>query len=253
MKVFSFGGGVQSTAAMVLAAQGRIDYRVFLFSNVGDDSENPDTLAYVKDISIPFASRHGIELHELSRTTNNSETLYQRTLRETRSIKIPVRMGNGAPGVRACTQDYKRSVVRRWLGKGDHIVALGISLDEFHRARTDSGYRNIVNEYPLIDLRLTRADCLKIISDAGLPQPPKSSCWFCPFHSMAVWGDIRRNQPILFDKAVDLERLLNEKRTALKRDKVWLTSKARPLDQVVPDQPLLLDDDDNCDSGYCFV
>jgi 3'-phosphoadenosine 5'-phosphosulfate sulfotransferase (PAPS reductase)/FAD synthetase len=48
IRVFSYGGGVQSTAALVLAAQGVIDYHTFLFANVGEDSENPDTLAYVR-------------------------------------------------------------------------------------------------------------------------------------------------------------------------------------------------------------
>lgn len=253
MRIFSFGGGVQSTAALVLASQGHIDYRIFLFANVGDDSENPDTIRYVRDISVPFAKGHGLELRELRRETNEGETLYQRTLRETRSIKIPVRMKNGAPGARSCTQDYKRAVIRRWLGRGNHVVGLGISLDEFHRMRSDSGYKNIVNEYPLIDLRLMRADCLKIIHEAGLPQPPKSSCWFCPFHSMATWGDLRRNHPPLFEKAVDLERLLNEKRAALGRDPVYLTAKARPIDQVIGLQPLLIPDEPPCDSGYCFV
>jgi hypothetical protein len=39
-RVVSYGGGVQSNALLVLAAQGRIDYRTFLFANVGDDSEH---------------------------------------------------------------------------------------------------------------------------------------------------------------------------------------------------------------------
>ena len=33
------GGGVQTTALLVLAGQGRLAYRTFLFANVGDDSE----------------------------------------------------------------------------------------------------------------------------------------------------------------------------------------------------------------------
>src|SRR5947209_1941983 len=49
LKVFSFGGGVQSTAALVLAARGEIDYQTFLFANVGGDSENPETLRYVRE------------------------------------------------------------------------------------------------------------------------------------------------------------------------------------------------------------
>lgn len=41
LRVFSFGGGVQSTAALVLAAQGEIDFTAFIFANVGADSEHP--------------------------------------------------------------------------------------------------------------------------------------------------------------------------------------------------------------------
>ena len=43
LRVFSYGGGVQSTAALVLASQHKIDFKTFLFCNVGDDSENPAT------------------------------------------------------------------------------------------------------------------------------------------------------------------------------------------------------------------
>ncbi len=254
MRVFSNGGGVQSTAALILSAKGQIDFPIHLFSNVGNDSENPDTIVYIADVLIPYAQDTGIEFHEIRRTTNNGETLYQRTLRETRSIGIPVRMKSGAPGGRSCTQGFKRSVIRRWLGKGKHVVGLGISVDEFQRMRTDSGYKNIVNEYPLIDLRLSRADCLKIIHDEGLPQPPKSSCWFCPFHNMHEWQDQRRTKPELFGMAVQLEVIINKKRADLGRDKVYLTSKGRPLDKAVSDQPLLFSEkDDSCESGYCMV
>lgn len=258
MRAFSFGGGVQSTAALVLAAQGRIDYKLFLFANVGEDSENPDTLMYVENHAIQYALDNKLGFVELTRQTNNGETLYQRVIRDTKNmsiahIEIPIRMSAGQPGARGCTMNYKVSVIRKWLGKGNHTVGLGISLDEFQRMR-DSGHKRFTNHYPLIDLKLTRADCLKIIRDAGLPKPPKSSCWFCPFHNMSAWQDLKRNKPDLFDKAVDLENMLNEKRAAIGRDPVWLTGKARPLAQVIADQPLLIPEtDDNCESGYCMV
>ena len=35
-------------------------------------------------------------------------------------------------------------------------------------------------EYPLIDWGITRSQCRDIIVKAGLPIPPKSSCFFCP-------------------------------------------------------------------------
>ncbi len=54
-RIVSYGGGVQSTALMVLAARGRIDFRTFVFANVGDDSEHPATLAYIAGHAAPFA------------------------------------------------------------------------------------------------------------------------------------------------------------------------------------------------------
>jgi hypothetical protein len=256
MRAFSFGGGVQSTAALILAAQGRIAYDVFLFSNVGNDSEDPDTLDYYHHVAMEYAEANNIRLYMIRRTTNGGETLYQRTLRQTRSIKIPVRMKNGSPGVRSCTQDYKRSVIAQWLRNHskdkDHIVGLGISMDEIHRMRTDSGYKHIINEYPLIDLRLNRKDCLRIIREAELPQPPKSSCWFCPFRNMDTWHEMRRKRPELFIKAVELENLLNQKRAALGRDPVYLSAKGQPLDRVVGLQYTFIEDD-VCESGFCMT
>lgn len=262
MRAFSNGGGVQSTAALILSAQGKIDFPVHLFSNVGEDSENPDTLVYVKEFLAPYAKSHGVQFIELRREANDHETLYQRTMREERTIGIPVRMANGAPGRRTCTQSYKRSVIHQWLGKGQHIVGLGISLDEFKRMRTDSGYKNIANEYPLIDLRLSRANCLKIIEAEGLPEPPKSSCWFCPYHKFSAWAQMRAEHPELFQKAVDLEVVLNRKRAALGKDNIFLSYKCKPLDQAIPEQAIAvpplqyqlpLFEEDACESGYCMV
>jgi hypothetical protein len=263
LKAFSYGGGVQSTAALVLAAQGKIDYCTFLFCNVGDDSENPETLAYIRDVALPFAQQHSIELHELQWIRRNGEvdeTLYQRLTRpESRSIGIPVRMSNGAPGNRSCTTDYKIRVVARWTRqhgatKDDPAsVGIGISLDEFQRMRNDSGFAHQTLNYPLIDLRIDRMQCINIIRQAGLPVPPKSSCWFCPFHSLQTWQEMRQQQPVTFQKAVDLEKLLNERRTSLGRDQVWLTRKLKPLIEATTELTQESLFDDVCESGYCMM
>lgn len=117
LRIFSYGGGVQSTAALVLAAQGQIDFKRFWFSNVGDDSEHPATLAYVKAHAAPYAAAHGIELRELRRTPKGEErTLYGVLMREgSRTINIPVRMNDtGAPGTRSCTADFKIRRIAAW-------------------------------------------------------------------------------------------------------------------------------------------
>jgi hypothetical protein len=275
LRAFSYGGGVQSTAALVLAATGRIDFPVFLFANVGDDSEHPGTLTYVREVAGPYAERHGIELHELHKVRQRGvaagqvETLYGRLTREgSRSLPIPVRMSNGAPGTRSCTATYKIEVIGAWLKAhgatedNPATVGIGISLDEIERVnkRRAMPYEHPV--YPLLDQNppLRRQDCERVISAAGLPVPGKSACWFCPFHRPQVWAEMRRDEPDLFRRACDLEDLLNERRTTLEKDPVYLTRFNRPLADAIPEAGAMLPifdisehDDTGCDNGMCFT
>ncbi|GIH93908.1 phosphoadenosine phosphosulfate reductase [Planobispora siamensis] len=264
LETFSYGGGWQSTAALVLAARGELAFRTFLFANVGDDSEHPATLRYLAEYAAPFAAAHGITLHQLARTRRDgtTETLYGRlTKPESRSLPIPVRMSNGAPGTRSCTADFKIRVIGRWLkahgatADNPATIGIGISLDEIERAnnRRCEPHERIV--YPLLDLRIRRADCPRIIRSAGLPVPPKSSCWFCPLHRLSAWTDMRRTEPELFARACALEAHLNTRRTELGKDPVWLTRRGAPLAKVVPVGDVLPLDfgDGACDSGWCFT
>lgn len=143
MRVFSFGGGVQSTAALVLAAQGELECDAFLFANVGDNSEHPATLRYVHEVAMPYAAAHGIALHELRRVKRDGtvEMLYTDRLTGKRPRGgIPMRMPSGAPARRQCTQDFKIAVINRWLrehgatARRPATVFLGISTDEETRA-----------------------------------------------------------------------------------------------------------------------
>jgi hypothetical protein len=259
LRVFSFGGGVQSTAALVLAAEKQIDYPVFIFANVGEDSEHPETLRYVEEYAKPYAAAHGIELIEVRGRQDGATTLYQETLsRNTRAIPIPARTANGAPGVRSCTSNYKiRPVGRETKRRGatnesPAVVGLGISLDEFQRMNT-SGIPWQVFEYPLIDLRLTRDGCEQIIERAGLPVPPKSACWFCPFLRPSRWREMKERDPALFNRAVVFERDINIKRSESGKVPLFLTRLGQPLDQAFAGEQAMMDFDDACDSGFCLT
>lgn len=270
LRVVSYGGGVQSTALLVLAAQGYIDFPTFLFCNVGDDSEHPDTLAYVREVAFDYAAQHGIRMEELERRptrghfAGRTETLMGRLTREgSKSLPIPVRMSNGAPGTRSCTADFKIRVVQRWVkahgATEDNpcVTAIGISTDEYQRAtsRIKEPYERL--EYPLLNVEwngrtgLSRGDCIEVIRRAGLPIPRKSSCYFCPFHTPAVWAQMRRDEPDLFDKAADLEDLLNRRRAELGKDEVYLTRFGRPIrDAIAAAQDGLFGDEWDADEGY---
>lgn len=272
-RAFSFGGGRQSTAALVLAARGELDVDCFVFANVGDDSENPDTLAYIRDYSRPYAEGHGIELIEIQRKFKDGRdpSLYQYVLNAKRAVPIPMRMSlSGAPGNRTCTYDWKILVVWKYLKRERGWVppwelALGISWDESHRMhdgtvqrKSDANpeftdYRKV---YPLCDMRLTVADCKRIVAEASLPEPPKSSCWFCPFHDSATWARQRLHRPDLFDAALGMERRVNQVREDIGKDPVYFSTRLKPLDVAVPegaDQLEMFDAEDACTSGYCWT
>jgi hypothetical protein len=266
MKIFSSGGGVQSTAALVLAAKCEIDFRTFVFANTGDDSENPDTLDYVRNITMPYATENDIDFYEIRwiRRDGTFQSLRKRIYETERSIPIPARMGDsGAPGNRSCTYDYKIRTVDRWIaennGKGKLVqVGLGITTDEIHRAKIyeKEEVRGFIKEiiYPLIDLNLSRSQCMSIIRKEGLPIPPKSSCYFCPFHTHTMWQDLKRRKPDLFDEAVKIEKHIQWKRKkVLGKDDVYLHPSLKPLDQAVLDQLSFFDEWENCESGYCMV
>jgi hypothetical protein len=270
LRVVAHGGGVQSTALLVLSAQGKIDFPVHLFCNTGDDSEHPATLEYVRNVSQPWAAERGITLHEIHKVTRSGEkeTLMGRLMKEgSRSLPIPVRMPDtGAPGTRSCTADFKIRVISKWLKAAGATkdnpatVGIGISTDEIQRAGRgkDGPYER--RTYPLIDLGLNRNQCHAIITAAGLPTPPKSACFFCPFHRPHTWAEMARDEPDLFEKSAALEDTLNVRRDMLGKDRVYLTRFGRPLrDAIGPAQdtfPMFSAsemDEGDCDEGVCFV
>lgn len=265
-RIISFGGGVQSHALLVLAQQGKIRVDRFIYADVGEDSEHPDTVNYIRDVTLPFVQKHGIRFDVVRKTTfGRSETLLAYVQRVGRSIPLPVYMANGAPGRRTCTTDFKilpvdkhiRSLALDWA-----IIGLGISLDELRRMR-DTHWHSAHGSrafgfwkkrwYPLIDLHIDRAGALEIVRRAGLPVPPRSACWFCPFQTVGRWQGLRQHRPALFDQAINLEQQLNQKRADMGRDSVYLHRSLRPLSDAVSLQLSMFDDSggDSCDSGYC--
>lgn len=262
LRTLSYGGGVQSTALLVLAARGEVPVDVAIHANVGDDSEDPRTIAYLRDVIAPWADGK-IDLRVRSK---KGETLKEKLLRpELKGVPIPIRRSEGGPPApRACTADFKIGVVRkeaRAMGGAErgHLVHVGISTDEAQRAgrrTTDAKWERL--EYPLLDLGLSRNDCINIVTDEGLPEPPPSACWFCPFHTPVVWSEMRYERPGLFEQAADLEQAINDRLATHGRDPVYLTRFGRPLrDAIGPGVQLpmfsSIDNDGACDSGHCFL
>jgi hypothetical protein len=69
----------------------------------------------------------------------------------------------------------------------------------------------------------------------GYPEPPRSACYYCPFHSDTEWRRLRNDDPVHFAKAVEFDKELrrkwDENRGGM-RFQVYLHTSCKPLDQV---------------------
>lgn len=268
LQIVSFGGGVQSHGLLALAAMGKVPYRTFVFANVGDDSESSKTIAYMAKYTFPFCEEWGLDLHVARHwadnpTTHSRKTLYRRIMdagpQGGQFVGIPMRIGEKGIASRNCTMDYKIRAIVQWCR--DHgatldnpaITALGISTDEFHRAkRVETEYQKLI--YPLLEMRYSRTDCRRFIEQVGLPQPPKSSCFFCPYHSKFTWAKMRRDDPEEFALVCEMERVMTARRADRGYGPVYFHDRRKPLAEAVRGDDLDAEDEENtCESGFCMV
>lgn len=113
----------------------------------------------------------------------------------------------------------------------DHPVVeqwIGISTDEIIRAKPSFEAWQI-KRFPLIEKRMSRADCLAWLTRHDYPLPPKSACIGCPFHDDARWRHMRDHDPDAWIDAVQIDRAI---RTGLRgiRGEVFLHRSAVPLE-----------------------
>lgn len=189
--VLSFGGGVNSVALMIVLLREGFPLDEAVFADTG--GEVPETYEYL-DIARDYLADHEVHLTIVSKRGRSLyETAWNRRV-------FPSAIW------RWSTRDYKVTPIQRHYRTLDaHINQyLAIAWDEIHRMK-DSRVDYVTNLYPLIDRRLTRADCVTIIEEAGLPIPQRSSCFFCPFNSLDRWRWLYERHPDLFEKAIALE------------------------------------------------
>lgn len=113
------------------------------------------------------------------------------------------------------------------------IQWIGISVDEATRMKP-SRDKWAECRWPLIDMRMSRHDCLRWMQKHGYPQPPRSACIYCPFHNNAEWRRLKASEPKEFEKAVVFERELQRVKSESQnfRTTPFLHRSCVPLDKV---------------------
>jgi hypothetical protein len=119
-------------------------------------------------------------------------------------------------GYKSCSQRYKIEPQQKFLNhwepartawaQGKKVLqVIGYDAGEPQRAKV---YANEKYDfwYPLIEWGWGREECVEAIQSAGLPQPGKSACFFCPSMRKPEVIKLSEEHPDLFARAVAMER-----------------------------------------------
>lgn len=252
IRVLSFGAGVQSSYVARMSIVGDIPpFDHVIFADTGDE---PD--AVYENVAW-WARRFrdaGVEFHTVGRASSIAADLRLVVNGDITSAKNPplyVINPDGSHGMvrRKCTSDHKvapiQAKLKQILGfagkRHNHITdtlavqTFGISWDETQRMR-DPIYTWLAHDYPLVDGRITRADCIaEMEAQDEFPEPVRSACWHCPFHSDSEWRYLRDNDPESFAKAIALDADIRTGKSltgAGLRGTPFLHRSRRPLSEV---------------------
>ena len=260
----AFGGGRQSTAILILIAQEKLprpDHIVM----ANTSREATSTWDYMERYSLPLMQSLGLDFH-LAPHSLARRDMYN----DKGKPAIPAFTRAGKLRMSVCSGEWKRDVMQRYLkkmgyGPKRHVtVWIGYSLDEITRVKP-SLRKWCEHAFPLVGLnmpsdyrhlRLRAGECRRIVQEFGWPDPPRSSCWMCPHRTNEEWVFLKENYPLDWEKAVKLEREMNEH--DLRSEGLFLHRQRVPLNTVDfseldANNELDLPGLESCASGYCFV
>jgi len=107
---------------------------------------------------------------------------------------------------RSCTHKFKQRPQRKYYKQFEpYTLFIGFDYSEKHRIVLESKLNHEYYKYPLVDMKIRRSRCKKIIEEYGETVPSKSGCYFCIYQSRESWYALMRDHPDLFWKSVALE------------------------------------------------
>lgn len=207
--VVSYGAGTNSTAMLtgMVARREPAPYAILLADTGG---ERPKAYEYVEMFS-GWLTRQGyppitivkkVDLH------GDVLTLEQNCLNKHMLPSI-------AYGYKTCSQKYKIQPQDKWCNNDPVLSAewkagrkvtklIGYDADEPQRAKdyTSDKYNF---RYPLLEWGWGREECVNAIAECQLPQPGKSSCFFCPNMGADEVRDLAKHNPDLMARALAME------------------------------------------------
>lgn len=161
---------------------------------------------------------------------------------------------------RNCTIDYKVNEISKFVRwqileyrKGQrlrdedrkaHEMHMGFGYEEQHRCK-ESPNPMFINRFPLVNMKLERADNYAYIRDVWGLDTKASACAFCPFHRNYFFQYLCQNEPASYKQLVEVDELLRDKTPIPPMDSELFISRSRKrLTDLTPEE---------CCDAECFM
>jgi hypothetical protein len=107
---------------------------------------------------------------------------------------------------------------------------IGFSTDEIGRVSNRGDTRYSRSRYPLLELEMSRQQCIDYLTARGWADVTKSSCLGCPFKSNAEWRRLRDTDPQAWAEVVAFDKVYRE--GAGMKHQRFLHASCLPLDEA---------------------
>lgn len=216
INILSYGAGTNSTAILVGARERGIPLDYITFADTG--GEKPETYDHIRVVGAWLES-NGMPPITVVRGSQPSQIRRGSLEAECNALGT---MPSKVYGYGSCSHKWKLDPQNKFnvkiaaeLGIPLSGITRWIGFDADEPERMDRAIRLGARQpcaqwFPLVEWGWGRDECVAAIARAGLPQPGKSACWFCPSSKKheVLW--LAKNHPDLFARAVAMEqRALN--------------------------------------------
>lgn len=253
LRILNLGAGVQSTTVYLLSMEGRIP--LFDRAIFADTQEEPAAvyrhLEWLQSLGGPE-----ILVRTIGKLGDDLVAGRHSTGQRFASIPAFTLRPEGDAGItrRQCSREYKSDVVlatirreivglkprQRWPKDLQVNQYFGISRDEARRSlsireRIKQENPKFTALFPLLDLGWTRQDCQAYLAQKVPHVVPKSACVFCPFHSDREWLRIKREDPVAWARAVEVDESLRRHGSIVNRkldQPLFVHRSCKPLAEV---------------------
>jgi len=266
LTIISLGVGVQSSTMALMSAKGILPkVQGAIFADTKNEPKAIELYLEFLKKTLPFPVYQVSKSNIYNDFINNIE-------KGIRSPNPPLFTQNKITGkkgmlLRQCTQDYKIAQIKKKIRElcnvgykkrfpKDKYVEqwIGISTDEIQRMKP-SRDKYILNRFPLIEMKMSRQDCLDWMKDHKIPLPEKSACIICPYHNDNYWHFMKTERLSEFEQAVVFDRKIR-KGSAKIKDNLYLHRSCKPLEEIEfnkKETDKQLDMFNNDCSGLCGV